>query len=185
MTVKKTLLTLAAIVSITVFAHSQNVADYFPVSTGNSWTYKNSTGRMTNIITIVGNMPDPNNGRNTLYLFEDRMIADDKNMGTTSTLYSIQNNEVLILAFKNVLNQYRENRQPFPVELTLAGQEWRQNESSKEYYLFKTTKTSVKYDDKIFDDCILVEERVFLDGSLYQTNRRYFARDIGFVYKTV
>jgi hypothetical protein len=163
---------------------SQNVLDYFPVSTGNSWTYTNSTGRRRDIITVRNSMPDPNNSRNMVYLFEQQSIADSTSMGTTGTLYGIIGNRVVVLANRNILNQYRENRQPYPVELALPDQEWRQDEDG-EYYLFKTSMSSIKFDDKNFEDCILVEQQVFIDRNLYQTNRMYYARGVGLVYKTL
>jgi hypothetical protein len=175
---KKLVLVLMVAIFFSASAFCQNVSDYFPVTTGNNWTYANSTGNTTDIVTVGNSTPDRDG--TMLYLFENQTAG----LGATSTMYSIKNNKVVILVKKDILGRYHEQRQPFPVELAPAGQEWRQDDDG-EYYLFKTSKASVKYDDKNFDDCILIEQRVFVRGSLYVTNRSYYAHGIGFVYKTL
>jgi len=176
---KKQVFVFLAVVFISASAFCQNVSDYFPVSIGYSWTYTNGAGKSNDIITVTGNAPDNVSKDGTmLYTFECRSLA------TTSTMYSIKGNKVVTLVKKDALGRYHENKVPFPIELAPVGQEWRQDDDG-EYYLFKTTKSSIKYDDKTFDDCILVEQRIFVNKNLHQTNKSYYARGIGMVYKTL
>ena len=161
---------------------SQDVSDYFPVTIGNSWTYANSRDINTDVITIINSMPDPNNDGTTVFLFEELVTY----LGSsTATMYSIKDNKVVILSTRNILGRYNEKKRPFPVELSPIGQEWRQDEEDEEYYLFKTTKSSIKYDDKSFDDCILVEQQVYVNKDLFVTKKSYYARGIGLVYVTL
>jgi hypothetical protein len=150
------------------------ITNYFPVKTGNTWTYTNGSGKLNETIFVQNStqrdMP--------LYLFVDGITG----LGQTSTMYGVENNKIVIVVTKNVLGQYKENRRPFPIQLAPAGQSWQQNESSEEYYLFKTVKSSIKYDDTSFDDCILVEQQIYTNNKLFMTKRSYFARNIGLVY---
>ena len=172
-----------AVVFISASAFCQNVSDYFPVSIGNSWTYTNGIEKSTHIITVTGNTPDNVSKDGTmLYLFEHQF--EQQSMGTTTTMYSIKGNKVVVLLVKDILGRYHERKAPFPIELAPIGQEWRQDEDG-EYYLFKTSKSSIQYDNKYFDDCILVEKRVFVNRNLYLTDKSYYARNIGLVYKTL
>ena len=179
---KKKMFVFLAVLSISASSFCQNVSDYFPVSTGYSWTYTNGAGKSNDIITVTGNAPDNVSKDGTmLYLFESQYQSVTK----TLTMYSIKGNKVVVLAIKDNLGRYNEKKAPFPVELAPIGQEWRQDESDNEYYLFKTTKSSIRYDDKYFDDCILVEQRVYINRNLYITNKSYFAKGVGLVYKTL
>jgi hypothetical protein len=154
-----------------------NITDYFPVEIGNIWTYTNGTEKL-NITVFVQNSSQTDI---PVYLFVEQTAG----LGQTSTMYGLENNKIVIMAIKNIVNQYKENRRPFPVQLAPANQNWRQNESSEEYYLFKTTKSSIKYNDKVFDDCILVEQQTYLNGKLFVTKRSYYAKNIGLVYVTI
>ncbi len=159
----------------------ENISDYFPVSSGNTWTYANAEGKNTRIITVKNSMLDPNTNDGTfLYLFEEYYIG----IGSTSTLYSIKSNNVVILAKRNVLGQYSSNKPPFPIEIAPADQKWRQDDVD-EYQLFSTSKSSINYDDKSFHDCILVENQVYIKGDFFATGRRYYAKGIGLVYHTI
>jgi len=171
---------LAGFVSSSDF--SQNISDYFPVSIGNSWTYTNGIEKSTEIITVKSSTPDDITKDGTmLYLFESQY----QTAINTSTMYSIKGNKVVVLITKDALGRYNERKAPFPIELAPIGQEWRQNEGDNEYYLFKTDKSSIKFDNKNFEDCILVEQRIFIDGNLYRTNKSYYAYGVGLVYKTL
>jgi len=170
---------LAVVLSVSVFC--QNVSDYFPVSIGNSWTYTNGIEKSTHVITVKGNSPDSiSKDGTTLYVFDSQY----ESVINTSTMYSIKGNKVVVLVNQDAFGRYHQNTTPFPVVLAPIGQEWRQDEDG-EYYLFKTSKSSIRYDDKIFEDCILVEQRIFVNKSLYQTSKSYFAKGIGLVYKTL
>jgi len=162
--------------SLSIFGQSmgENILAYFPVNTGNTWNYTNGNGKLNTTVFVQGS----ENSDIPLYLFVER----DNISGQTSTMYGIENNKIVRVAVKSEF-RYREERRPFPIELAPINQNWRQNEEG-EYYLFKTIKTTVKYDDKVFNDCILVEKQVFVNSKFLLTTRTYYARDIGLVYKT-
>jgi len=156
-----------------------NITDYFPLSIGNSWTYTNSTGRLNEIHTVRNSLPDQNDKRNMLYLVEHNTAG----VGTTATMYRIRDNWVDIVTTRNVLNQYRENIPPFPI-LTLADQEWRYNDRGDDLRL-KTSKASCNVDTTVYNDCILVEERIVNGNRTLRTKKSYYARGIGLVLVTL
>jgi hypothetical protein len=157
---------------------SQNIdvkiTDYFPLNTGNTWTYTNGLEKL-NINVYVQNSTQLDIAA---YLFVERT----EGLGETSIMYGLENNKVVILAEKSIFGQYKENRRPFPILLSMAGQNWRQNDTGGEYYLFETEKSSIRYDDKYFNDCILVVQKIYTGNRLFMTKKSYFAKNIGLVY---
>jgi hypothetical protein len=155
----------------------EQITDYFPIKSRNTWTYTNGTGKLNETVFVQGAMQTDI----AVYAFVDQIAG----IGQTSTLYGLEDNRIVVLVTENILRQYKENKRPFPIELAPANQNWRQNESDIEYYLFKTMKSSIRYDDKIFDDCILVEKQIYVHNKLSMTRRSYFANGVGLVYVTV
>ena len=168
----------ALFVSGTVFGQlsEENILSYFPVKTGNSWTYTNGTEKVNTTVLVQNstNIDIP------VYLFVEQVVG----LYQTSTMYGIENNKIVIVVFKDGMGRYHENKRPFPIEVASSNQNWRQNEVG-EYYLFNTIKSSIKYDDKYFNDCILVEKKIFTNNKLYMIEKRYYAKDIGLVYVTL
>jgi hypothetical protein len=152
----------------------EQITDYFPVKIGNTWTYTNGIEKRNETVFVQNSTKKDI----PLYLF----ITQTVGIGQTSTMYGLENNKIVIVVTRNAFNQYKENKSPFPIELAPANQRWRQDESDDEYYLFRTTKTSIKYDDKSFADCILVEQQIYTSGKLFMTKRSYFAKNVGLVY---
>jgi hypothetical protein len=175
---KKLVLVLMVAVFFSASAFCQNVSDYFPVTTGNNWTYANSTGNTSDIVTVGNSTPDRDG--TMLYLFENQTAG----LGATSTMYSIKNNKVVILVKKDILGRYHEQKQPFPVELAPAGQEWRAVDGS-EITNYRTLTSRISFDGLSYNDCIVVEERITLNNQLRRTKKSYYARNIGLVYVTL
>jgi hypothetical protein len=156
-----------------------DISDYFPSDVGASWTYANSSGINTNIIIVKNSMPDKNDGTN-LYLFENQILG----LGTTSTLYSIKDNNVVILVTKNALGKYQENQKPYPIALAPVGQQWRYDDRGDDLR-YTTSRTSCSYDGKTYNDCILVEEKIISGNSILRIKKSYYAKGIGLVYVTL
>jgi hypothetical protein len=171
---------LAFVTAFSVFGQTAtgNIADYYPLSTGNIWAYVNALGKTTEIITIKQSAPDEKDGT-VLYAFEHQMAG-----GATGSLKSIKNNNVVILATINVLGRTQLNEQPYPVELAPAGQEWRYNDRGDDLR-YKTSRASCSFDDKTYSDCIMVEERIVDGNRTLRTKKSYYAKDIGLVYVTL
>ncbi|MDR0605561.1 MAG: hypothetical protein LBG80_14780 [Bacteroidales bacterium] len=180
---KKLFLT-AFVFSIVLSAFCQNIniriTDYFPVDTGNTWTYSNASGKTRDVIIMRNSMPDTiSNDGTSLYLFEHQFVG----IGTGSTLYSIKEGKVVVLVEKNILGQYQEKKPPLPI-LASIGQEWRYNDRGDDLR-YKASKSSCAFDGKTFDDCILVEERIVSGNTTLRTKKSYYAKNVGLVYVTL
>jgi len=162
--------------SILVFSQNVNILDYFPSKIGNSWTYANSSGRTVDIRTIR-NVSERNGIM--VYLMEN----ESPGIGTTSTLFGNMNNRIVILVTRNILGQARENQPPMPILATI-GQEWRYNARGDDIR-FSTSRASCTVDEKIYNDCILVEEKIFHGNELIMIRKNYYARGIGLVLLTL
>jgi hypothetical protein len=165
-----------------LFSHDPNpqIADYFPHGIGNIWTYANTFDKITDVIIMKGSTPDniANDGT-YLYMFEWQMVG----IGTSSTLYSIKQNRVVIMVEGNTLGQYQEKKPPHPI-LSPTGQEWRYKDRGDDLR-YKTSNSSCAFDGKIFDNCILVEEQIFADQVFQYTKKSYYAKGVGLVYVTI
>jgi hypothetical protein len=162
-----------------VFAEDASVLDYFPCNIGATWTYANNSGKITDINILENSVPDSRVKSASLYLMVNQMPG----LGSTSTMYTMRDNKVLILVTKNVLGQYRENQPPYPI-LAPAGQEWRYNDRGDDLR-YKTTKTSINFDGKTYNDCILVEENIVSGNNILRTKKSYYAKNVGLVYVTL
>jgi hypothetical protein len=182
---KNSILTMSMFVFVivsSVFSQNSNtnITDYFPVEGGNTWTYANASGKQTDVIIMKNSMPDNiSNDGTSIYLFEDQFIG----AGTTSTLYSIKQNRVVIMSTKNILGQYLERKPPYPI-LSPIGQEWKYNDRGEDLR-YKTSNSSCTFDGKTFTDCILVEEQIFDGQNVLRTKKSYYAKGVGLVYVTL
>jgi hypothetical protein len=173
------LVAMLVVLVFPVFGQTADITDYFPVAVGASWTYANSSGKTTEVVLVRNSMPDKKDGT-MLYLFEYQFIG----LGSTSTMYGIKGNKVVILVTKNIRGSYNENQPPYPVELAPAGQEWRYDDRGDDLRL-KTSKSSCNFDNKTYSDCILVEERIVDGNKTLRTKKSYYAKGLGLVYVTL
>ncbi len=172
---------LGVFIVIAGIVSAQTIFDYFPASIGNMWTYSNSKGTTVEIRTLKNSVPDPSvNDGSQIYLLETQFPG----IGSTSTVYGIRENKIIILIVKNILGQSMEYQKPYPVELAPAGQEWRYNDRGDDLRL-KTSRTSCRVDDRAYIDCILVEERVVDGSKTIRTQKSYYAKGIGLVLVTL
>jgi hypothetical protein len=151
------------------------ITEYFPVDVGNVWTYQDSSHNFADRIFVKNKTKDKDGSM--LYLFEHQQV-----LATTRTLYGIKNNNIVIISTKNSFDVYDEKKPPYPIELAIAGHNWKIIENKNTYRQYITSKSSVKYDDKSYDDCILVEETVFTNDRPVHIKKGYYARNVGLVY---
>jgi hypothetical protein len=164
---------------ISSFVYSQTYGSilwYFPIRVGNSWTYGNETNNSIETITVQNERTDQRSGL-PLYLIANVTAG----IGQTSKLYGIENNKLVVLVFRDALGRYQENTRPYPIELAMPGEEWVQY-SSGEKYEFRSIKSALSYDNMHFSDCILIEQRIYINNRYYQTKRSYYAKGIGLIY---
>lgn len=50
---------------------------------------------------------------------------------------------------------------------------------------YNVKKSSISFDDKNYDDCLLVTEESYCDGVREMTTKRYYAKNVGLVYVTL
>jgi len=178
---KNIVFVLLFVISINVFADDINIIDYFPCNIGNSWTYTNGSNKTVEIRMLKNSMPDPKaSDGSKIYLVENQFLG----IGSTSTMYSIKDNKVVILVTKNVLGNYQENKPPYPIELAPAGQEWRYNDRGDDLRL-KTILSSCNVDGNYYTNCIMVEERIVNGNSTLRIKKSYYAKGIGLVLVTL
>ena len=156
-----------------------NIKNYFPTQIGASWSYAGSTGESLVTVMCMNTGLDNDDG-GELYLFSEIYGQ----MGVTSVLYGLKNNNIIALGGKNITGQYYQNQPPFPVVLAPPNNKGKYIDKGDVCH-YVTSIATCKYDDKIFKDCILVEEKIILNGKPIRTKRSYYASGIGLVYVTL
>ena len=156
-----------------------DVKNYFPTQIGNSWSYAGSTGESLVTVMCMNTGLDNNDG-GELYLFSEIYGQ----MGAVSVLYGLKNNQVLALSGKNVTGQYYQHQKPFPVVLAPPNCKGKYVDRGDVCH-YVTSIATCKYDDKIFKDCLLIEEKIMLNDTPIRTKRSYYAKGIGLVYVTL
>lgn len=175
------LLILAGLICSGSFAQSTSVvsiADYFPTKLFGSWTYANRAGKEFETIFVKDIWPDQRDGT-TFYLFEEQY----KGLGSTTSLYSIKHNSVVLLESNGLYGTYREYPPPYLVVLAVPDRTWQYQDSIDDFH-YRTFRTSCKFDDKVFNDCICVEQTVFVeDGTkeVFMVVKDYYAKGVGLV----
>lgn len=164
--------------------NSPNIKEYFPVKLSTSWTYAGSDGKRNLTISVKSYMPNDKENNSKLYLFEEQWL--DFEFGTTKTLYNVRETEIVKVVSKNINGQYTEYESPFPLVLANPNTIWTYNDRG-EYLQYFTSKASCKFDDKVFSDCILVEEKLKdLDNDrILRIKKSYYAKYVGLVYVTL
>jgi len=192
---KKYFIPFVLIVSV-VFLHSESetdvsITDYFPIEPLTCWSYAGISGEKEFLIVFIKDSSPSDKYKNeTLLTFEEQWIATNMPcrvvMGATGVLYGLRENKVLGLVRKNLAGQYTEYEHPFPLILAKPNTIWTYNDRG-EYLQYFTSKASCKFDDKVFSDCILVEEKLKdLDNDrILRIKKSYYAKYVGLVYVTL
>jgi hypothetical protein len=168
------LLYFIPLLSIAVFADEVNILDYFPCDSYYTWVYSNSSGRIVERRRVSNTGPES-------YIFENQMTG----FGTIYTIYVVLENRVVIRAIQNqVTRSHRVYEIPYPVELAPAGQEWSFNDRGDDLRL-RTSNASCTVDSTVYNDCILVEERILDGNTVLRTKKSYYARGVGLVLVTL
>jgi len=171
---KKVLFILLIFVSISIFADEENILDYFPCDRYYTWTYANSRG------IIVERRGVTNNGPKDI-IIENQMVGS----GSIFTIYNFIDNNVVIRGIQNnIIRTSRIYESPYPIELSLPGNEWQYTDRGDDLRL-RTSRSSCNVDDTIYNDCILVEEKIVNGNTTIRTKKSYYARGIGLVLITL
>jgi hypothetical protein len=150
---KKIVFVLLIFVSISIFADEENIIDYFPCDRYYTWTYANSR----NI--IVERRGIANNGPQDI-IIENQMVGS----GSIFTIYNFIDNNVVIRGIQNnIIRTSRKYELPYPIELSVPGNEWQYTDRGDDLRL-RTSRSSCNVDGTVYDDCILVEEKI-VDGN--------------------
>ena len=164
-----------------------NIKDYFPTQDDAYWSYSYNYGK-----DIVTNMY-PNTKLNDdyfaeVYLSVEIYGASDRIL---AKIYCLDNNKIVALGQKDITRSYYDifgkyyyYQAPFPIVLAPPDSkgEYMDNGNICHYV---TSIATCKYDDKIFKDCILVEEKTMLNNKPIRTKRRYYAKGVGLVCVTL
>lgn len=159
--------------------NSNKIEDYFPSKIGYSWTYNSSENKISEIRSLKNIQTDSNTG-NTFYLIENYYPG----IGSTSDLLLVDDKLISIVASKNAFGQYKENKEPYPVLLTLPKKHGKYIDSGDEVQ-YETYIGECSFDGNKYKDCIIVEEKIVYDGTILRTKKSYFAKGIGLVYVTL
>jgi hypothetical protein len=156
---------------------SQTASDYFPAKEGYRWEYIGSDGNVTDVYNcvLVQKISDNDSG---VGFFQESLGI------TIRVVYDVVEDTGVsevgrIDAFDN--STQHKNR---PIVLLLREMKW-QEEDGGDVFLCQSKKTSVSFDGKTYDDCIMVEKSIFINDRPLMVKRQYFSRGIGLVYVTL
>ena len=169
-----------------------NIKDYFPTQNNAYWSYSYNYGKDRVTSMCMNTMLSDDYFAETYFFVEIYGVSELKPVLTK--IYGLGNNKIIALSEKDVTGRYYDRtsmtteyeyyQAPFPVVLAPP--------DSKGGYIKKgdichyvTSIATCKYDDKIFKDCILVEEKIMLNDKPIRTKRSYYAKGVGLVYVTM
>jgi hypothetical protein len=161
---------------IPTFASGLNIADYFPITIGNTWAYASNTGQITEVRRVVDGFTDSSGGG---YI---RNFLSATQVGQTQTLHRVTAHRVYVLVTTNIFGTPLNHNPAMPI-LAPPGQSWRHNDRGDDLH-FNTSRASVTVGDRVFENCIVVEQRIVVGNNAILTRRSYFAKGIGLVLVT-
>lgn len=176
---KPILLIIFLCFSFTCFTQEMNVMDYFPTEVGTMWGYTNEKENMMEIIKIEN--ASKYSDDSYVYMFSDNV----RGLGSTLSLYHIQNNKIYLVATKDLFGNYHEIEEPFPVILDIPNKKGKYIDAGGDTCSYEVIKSNCKFDDKNFPDCIVVIEKIVANDTVLQTKKSYYAKGIGLVYETI
>jgi len=157
-----------------------NIKDYFPTQDDVYWSYSYNHNK-DYLVAHMYISTKLDNDYGEIYRFGEVYGAVDRVLVKD---YSLKNNKIVVLGEMDITGRYYYYQEPFPVVLAPP--------DSKGEYIKKgdichyvTSIATCKYDDKIFKDCILVEEKIMLNDKPIRTKRSYYAKGVGLVCVTL
>jgi hypothetical protein len=161
-----------------MFSQTGNVADitaYFPAKPNYGWEYLGSNGEITDVV-ICKEATD------TGALFYTYLTF--LGMQKTGNLYIFESNMVQEIVSIDIIGRQNFYRPALTI-LTIPGKQWKEGDGG-DIILCHSKKTSVSFDGKAYEDCIMIEKEIYVGKNEFlMTRRQYFARDIGLVYVTL
>ena len=161
-----------------------DIKDYFPCTIGDSWTYANDSGRIIDRRNVIFKTQDKSDNT-PLYVIEH----DVQGVDMVANSYSVKDNYVVFVSQKGIRGDEKFFYQPFPVELAPPYQEWTffDNSAGIEFY-YKTYKGVCTVGKTVYNDCIIVEERMPIieknKKDVFRVRKSYFAKGVGLVLVT-
>jgi len=175
----KKLVFLLFIIIFPLSLYAQNITDYFPISNGSKWMYLLFDGSY-DIIDVAGNTYSERHSMHTYYFRIASTLFPRREGGV---FYGINNNSVYELVAIAIGNgRRRDLERPYNKILGLPGDEWTYIEEPGVIFSYKASRSSISFDNRNYNDCILVERRLTINGILENTYYFYYARNIGLVY---
>jgi hypothetical protein len=156
---------------------SQTASDYFPSKEGYRWEYLGANGEVTDVYTcaIVQKIEDKASGVGIIEEYLGMKISVIYEVIEDAGIKEVTRTDV----FGNPIQH--KNR---PVILFLREAKWEEKERG-DVFQCQSKKTSVAFDGKTYEDCIMTEKSIFINGRPFMVKRQYFARGIGLVYVTL
>jgi hypothetical protein len=169
-------LTLLVLVAISTLS-AQTASDYFPAKEGYRWEYIGANGKVTDIYTcaIAQKIEDNASGVGIIVESLGMKISVIYEVVEDAGIKEVTRTD----AFGNPIQH--KNR---PVILFLREAKWEEKERG-DVFQCQSKKTSVAFDGKTYNDCIMTEKGIFINGRPLMVKREYFARGIGLVYVTL
>jgi len=185
---KLILIVVFLFVSVSIFAKSIDIADYFPTKEGYTWTYKD-IGTLEvderNAITLTVTYVKSKSEKNVF-------VEMQKHAGDTwheSLRYLFEGNLIKWAIPRDSLESIPPDDPLYnfwTIKLTLPGRQWDGNNTK--YYVEKyfSKNGSISFDGKTYNDCIVISTVGYytVDGKSRE-HREYYAKGIGFVCATL
>jgi len=179
---KRTFIVTLLILSVIVLhGETINIADYFPVGNGYKWEYCTPKGEKF----LTKECKVDKNGIYFYTIYDDTVTALQK--------LFIKDNTVFEEASSSIVTGVTVHDQP-RVHISIPGKEWHYSWTSNdniiiEAQLSKSGKSKFSYDNKIFNDCIVIETTVYLNEGkglqYHSTQYDYYAKGIGHIANTL
>jgi hypothetical protein len=151
-----------------------DISAYLPAKVGYMWEYIGNNGEITDIVQCEQTVDE-----GALFYTYNTLLGT-----RTGDLYIFESNTVQEIVSINAFGRQQSYRPALTI-LTDPGKQW-QEEDRGDIFQCQTRKTSVSFDGKTYDECIMVEKAIFIDNNRpLMTKRQYFARNIGLVYVTL
>ncbi|MDR0604500.1 MAG: hypothetical protein LBG80_09390, partial [Bacteroidales bacterium] len=171
---KKKVSVIFLLVSVLPSAFCQTASDYFPAKEGYRWEYLGNNGKVTDVYscTAIERLSDK----------ESLVGIFINSFGVTTKMIYRVIQDTGVFEIGTVDNLHYDN--PF-VSLALQELKWSE-EDRGDKFLCQSKKTSVSFDGKTYNDCIVVEKAIYINNNQpLMIKRQYFARGIGLVYVTL
>jgi hypothetical protein len=151
-----------------------DITVYFPAKPNYGWEYLGNNGKITDVV-ICKEATDAGALFYTYITYLGMRTGD---------MYIFESNTVQQIVSINAFGRQQFYRPALTI-LTTPGKQWKEGDGG-DMILCHSKKTSVSFDGRTYEDCIMIEKEIYVgENEFLMTRRQYFARDIGLVYVTL